>query len=172
MLACLCFTLLSSIEAGDENSSKKDKTTRQTPDKKLGRFPMIQQIMEGMTQEDRDKLFGLHRENPNKFREEMRKRIKSYRKTGSENELPEIQKLVNMYHKANSDSERLKIESQIKEMTRKQFEKRMRKSAKQLESLEKKVKQLRGQIENREKYSQTIIDNRVSELLKDPNLKW
>lgn len=124
-----------------------------------------------LSQEDLEKLKKLSKENPEAFREEIRKRTES-KKTEFDGQNSNATELAEKIRKAQSDTEKAKIKSELRISVKEEFEKKMEINRKRLEQAEKQLGEFRIKLEERTQKADEIIDGRVNDLLKDPGMKW
>ena len=81
--------------------------------------------------------------------------------------------LASQYAEATDDAERQKIKAQLAELLGRQFELQQQVREDEVAQLEARVKKLRGLIEKRKEARQSIVGNRLEQLLRDAEgLGW
>lgn len=85
----------------------------------------------------------------------------------------EGESLASQYAEASDDAERQKIKAQLAEVVGRQFEVQQQIREDEVAQLEARVKKLRGLIEKRKEARQSIVGNRLDQLLRDAEgLGW
>jgi len=113
----------------------------------------------------------IHKENPDKMREEIKKKLSEKRKNWEEQN-KKMQELSEKYRNASSETEKEEIKNTMREKLTEQFNKKMEMNSKRLEQAEKKLDQLRKKFEERKKKADSIIEEKIRELTRDPDLAW
>jgi len=121
--------------------------------------------------EEMQELQKLHKENPDKVREEIKKKIAEKRKNWEE-ENKKMQELSEKYKNASTETEKEEIKNSMREKLKEQFNKKMEMNRKGLEHAEKKLGQLRNKFTERQKKADSIIEEKIRELTRDPDLAW
>ena len=81
--------------------------------------------------------------------------------------------LASQYAEATDDVERQRIKAQLAELLGRQFELQQQIRENEVAQLEERIKKLRGLIEKRKEARQSIVDNRLEQLLRDADgLGW
>ncbi len=125
----------------------------------------------GLSQEDLEKLKKLSKDNPEAFREEIRKKMESKR-TEFDGQNSKASELAEKFRKAINDTERVKIKGELRDSVKDEFEKKMEINRKRLEQAEKQLGEFRLKLDERKQKADEIIDGRVNDLLRDPAMKW
>lgn len=135
------------------------------------RFPRLRKMLGNMSPEEIERLKNLHKENPEAFKEEMRKRFQEG-KCSMGGDSKEVQELIQKYQQTEDIDEKDNCRNQIRECLRKQFRERMEINRKRLEETENRIKELRRKLEDRQKRAEEIIEEHLRDLTKDPDLRW
>jgi hypothetical protein len=84
-----------------------------------------------------------------------------------------VQKLLSEHRTASDEANRTKIESELKVLLKEQFTARQAIRAAEIARLEEQIKQLRGVLDERNKQSERIVDDRLQHLLRNAHgLGW
>ncbi|MCX6983323.1 MAG: hypothetical protein NT118_01040 [Lentisphaerae bacterium] len=132
---------------------------------------LFRKFISELSPEDLEGLKKLNKDNPEAFREEMRKRMDSKR-SELEGQNSKASELAGKFRKAGDDNEKAKIKSELRDSVKEEFEKKMEMNSKRLEQAEKQLGEFRAKLDERKKKADEIIDGRVNDLLKDPGMKW
>lgn len=124
-----------------------------------------------LSQDDLEKLKKLSKDNPEAFREEIRKRMESKR-TEFDGQNSNATELAEKIRKTQSDTEKAKLKAELRNSVKDEFEKKMEINRKRLEQAEKQLGEFRLKLDERTQKADEIIDGRVNDLLKDPGMKW
>lgn len=135
------------------------------------RFPKLREMLGNMSPEEIERLKNLHKENPEAFKEEIRKKFQE-RKCSMGGTSKEVQELIQKYQQAENLDEKENCRNQIRECLRKQFKEKMEINRKRLEETENRIKELREKLEERQKRAEEIIEEHLRDLTKDPDLRW
>lgn len=132
---------------------------------------LFRKFIAGLSQDDLEKLKKLNKENPEAFREELRKKMESKRSEldGQDNKASE---LAEKFRNTQGDSEKAKVKNALRDSVKEEFEKKMEINRKRLEQAEKQLAEFKIKLNERKKKADEIIDGRVNDLLKDPGMKW
>jgi len=132
---------------------------------------LFRKFISELSQEDLEKLKKLNKENPEAFKEEMRKRMESKR-SEFEGQNSKASELAGKFHSAQNDNEKAKIKDELRNSVKKEFDSKMEMNRKRLEQAEKQLGEFKVKLDERKKKADEIIDGRVGDLLKDPGMKW
>jgi len=156
----------------NEASNVKEKSVVKKGKKDTTKLlPLMQKIFDSMTEEEKNELKKLYQENPDKFREKMQDKVAAYKKEQRKTS-EELKNLLSKYHSSKDDNEKAALYKQIEASSRKEFLRRMEDNRKRLEVLEKQLKTLRQSYEFRRNNADKIINERVRQLTRDPNMEW
>ncbi len=132
---------------------------------------LFRKFISELSPEDLERLKKLNKENPEAFREEIRKKLESKR-SESEGQNKQASELAEKFRKADADKEKVKIKNELRDSVKDEFEKKMEINRKRLEQAEKQLSEFKVKLDERKKKADEIIDGRVNDLLKDPGMKW
>ena len=132
---------------------------------------LFRKFISELSPEDLEKLKKLNKDNPEAFREEMRKRMESKRGEFEEQN-SKASELAGKFRKTNDDNEKAKIKTELRDSVKEEFERKMEMNSKRLEQAEKQLGEFKVKLDERKKKADEIIDGRVNDLLKDPGMKW
>lgn len=121
--------------------------------------------------EEIQELQKIRRENPDKMREEIKKKLSEKNKVWEE-ENKKMRELSEKYRNASSETEKEEIKNSMGEKLKQQFSQKMEMNRKRLEHAEKKLDQLRKKFDDRQKKADSIIEEKIRELTRDPDLAW
>lgn len=140
----------------------------------LARFPRIRQLIDSMPEEQRQKLKQLHQEDPEKFREEMRKQIMNWKNKydDKKSNSTSIRQLRQSYLRTTDTKEKEEIRKKLKKELENEFDLRMEENRKKLEQLEKKVEDLRDQFDKRKSHRDEIVEEQLKKITQNPNMNW
>ncbi len=131
-----------------------------------------------LTDEEKASLKKLAFENPDEFREEMHKRFQSMHQKRQE-ESRKSSELLKAYREAASPEAKQQALDKIKALVKEQFAQKMELNKKRLDETErnlqeasKRLEDFKRKYEDRKAKADQIVDERVKDLLKDPNLEW
>ncbi len=157
-----------SVSEGDGRDGLKEQ---QKPGAGLDSRPLLKKFMGKMSQEEIEKLKSMHDENPDAFRAEMMNRMKE-RKDEFESKNSKSMDLSKKYHSTDDETEKARIKEELSSVVASEFDEKMKKNRERFEKAEKQMQEFKRKIEEREKNRDQIIQDRMDELLKDPDLKW
>lgn len=132
---------------------------------------LFSKFISELSQEDLEKLKKLSKENPEAFREEIRRKMESKR-SELDGQNSKASELAEKFRNALNDTERAKIKGELRDSVKDEFEKKMEINRKRLEQAEKQLGEFRLKLDERKQKADEIIDGRVNDLLKDPSMKW
>ncbi len=165
-----------SVKPADK--SPVNKTTAVNPGKggsdasaDKDRGGLFRKFITDLSQEDFEKLKKLNKDNPEAFREELRKRMESKR-SELEEQNGKASELAEKFRKVQGDNEKAKIKSDLRDSVKEEFERKMEMNRKRLEQAEKQLGEFRAKLDERRTKADEIINGRVNDLLKDPGMKW
>ncbi len=124
-----------------------------------------------LSPEDMENIRKIRAENPDAADKEM-KRILAEKKKAAEEQEQQLKKLADMTRDSKDDNEKEQLAAQMRQILEAQFEERMQINQKRLENAEKKLSELKRKLEERKARKKEIIDEKIRDYLKDPNLKW
>jgi len=154
-------------------SADNDRSLRKAGKNEKRKWQTFQkQLFNKLSKEDRGKLKELQKENPEAFRKEIKALVKKYRgkhSKGKQNK--EIGEMVNKYHSAEGEDKE-QILLKIKEKVTKQFNNKMEANKRNIKKTEKRLNELKIQLQKREDNADEIIEARVKALTQDPSLRW
>ncbi|GEM_PF-4742744 len=166
------------VFAADENAKPSDE---QKPAAKEGQAKSEQPQSESKEKDFIKKFFSspeevekfkkLQKENPDAFRDEVKKKMDG-RKAEREEVSTRTNELVEKYQKAQTDADKAKIKEELKASIKAEFDKKMDSSKQRLDHAEKQLQEFKSKYDERKKNADQIVDTRLEELLKDPKLKW
>ena len=126
--------------------------------------------------EEFERLTALRRENPEQFRQEIRKRVTDrVRERRAEQVGPEEQECLELsgkYRETADPAAKQEIKDRIRETVRVAFDKRLERTEKWLDFTEKRLAKARADHEFQQQNRDKICENRVEELTADPRLNW
>jgi len=132
---------------------------------------LFSKFISELSQEDLEKLKKLSKENPEAFREEIRRKMESKR-SEFDGQNTKASELADKFRNALNDTERAKIKGELRDSVKDEFEKKMEINRKRLEQAEKQLGEFRLKLDERKQKADEIIDGRVNDLLRDPSMKW
>ena len=122
--------------------------------------------------EEYERLMELRREDPDAFRQEIRERIREKIEDRMPESARECQKLRQKYHEADNDREKEEIREDLEDAVEDAFEERLERQEELVDDLEEKLDKLRDRIRKRKDNKDEIIEVRVEQLTRDPDLRW
>lgn len=142
----------------------------------------VQQFVEKMQQEDPEnyeRLMALREENPEQFRQELRKmltdRMQKRPGRGPRRMTPEDQEtveLAQLYQKAETDAEKDAIRGKLQVAVGKAYDARLTQQEEMLERMRERLQELEERVATRKESRDEMIENRVEQLTTDPTLRW
>jgi lipoate-protein ligase A len=132
---------------------------------------LFSKFISELSQEDLERLKKLSKENPEGFREEIRKKMESNR-SEFDGQNSKASELAEKFRKALNDTEKAKVKGELRDSVKDEFEKKMEINLKRLEQAEKQLGEFRLKLDERKQKADEIIDGRVNDLLRDPSMKW
>ncbi len=154
---------------GKYESGQESRNTKKYSGRKPGRVPM--HLLQNLSEKEREQLKKLYKENRKEFYKVIRQKTRELRKK-AEAERKKVLKLAAQYRNAKTDEEKKKYLKQIEDYTRKEFNRKMAQNQKMLNQTERRLKELRNRYERRKKAAEQIIQERVKDLTRDPELEW
>lgn len=130
----------------------------------------IFRMLQGLSKEEREELKELRKKDPEAFKKAIKEKIAQYQKM-KQQEHRQLREMLEKYRTAGED-EKAKYLEQIKAYTKKQFEEKMQRNREHVEQAEARLADLKQKLAEREKKADSIVDERVRELTRDPSLKW
>ncbi len=131
-----------------------------------------------LSDDDKNSLKRLAFEKPDEFRDEMKKRFHAARQKRME-EVRKTNELQKAYRDASSPEDKQKALEAIKALVKEQFDQKMELNKKRLAETEANLKDAQSRLEDfKRKYEERkakaseIMDERVKDLIKDPDLDW
>lgn len=128
---------------------------------------MFMEQLESEYPEKVEELKKLREEDPEAFHDKMRALAKEFREKMKENR-KELQELVKSYRKDKSED----VKNKIREKLVSQFDKQLKMEEKRIKRMEEQVKKQKERYQKRKSKSEEIIDNKLDDLLADPDVKW
>lgn len=114
-----------------------------------------------------EELKKLRTEDPEKFREEI-KEVREEIKEKIQAERKEFKELVDKYRESQSEDDKAAIREKLAE----QFNKRMEREKGRVEKIEEHLKKLKERVEKRSGKMDEIINSKLDDIIKDPDLRW
>jgi len=145
--------------ANNQNLGEKDRSAP------------FRKFLTDLSQEDFERLKKLSKENPEEFKEEVRKRTDS-KKTGYEGSNSKSSELAEKFRKSKDEKEKSNIKNELRNSVKEEFDRKMEINLKRLDQAEKQLGEFKAKLDDRKRKADEIIDSRVNDLLKDPNIKW
>ena len=133
--------------------------------------PGTWRILQSISKEEAEHLRKLHATNLEAWKNEVAKITKRIRQE-KQKANKKTQDLVRQYKSAKDEASKKEALEQLRKITQKAFQEKMKKNKTRLESLEKQVKKLRQQYEFRQKNAGKIIQSRLNTLTKDKKFNW
>ena len=129
-----------------------------------GRGPHLWRAFSELSDEERAAMVKLQREDPEKFREAMYKKVEEIiRREKAERRI--IQELVEKYKAAGSDGDKAAVKRQLTELMRRRFNKRLAGNRRQLEAMKRQAVKLEKELVRREKNADKIVSMLVDSVL-------
>ena len=99
-------------------------------------------------------------------------RIKLRKNLQRQQEDAELKELLKAYYKSSNEAEKQENYQKIKEVTEKQFYRRLDQTDRTIQAIERQLNQLKKRYQKRKDNADKIISGRVQQLTADPELKW
>lgn len=125
----------------------------------------------GIESGERQKLLRLYATDPVAYNAEVKKIAERLRGADSDPLEAQVLAAVERY-RASKGEEREKALKEIRDLSYKQFHARMAETGKGIKEAETKLSALRESYDIRKRNSRGIIEQRVQDLIRDPELKW
>lgn len=126
--------------------------------------------------EEYRELMELRETNPEAFREQLRNHmrdlVKRVRGESLSDQEQELHELARQYREAETEAERRRLRETLRDGLTELFDDRIRSQRERLEDMRARLEEVEAAIERREEHRDEIIDTRVDELLRDPELRW
>jgi hypothetical protein len=177
----ILFAIFISIPSISAQEPKVEETKQVKPTPQKGQPPKSSHfmhksphylgLMDLFTLEEQEKLKELKKSNYQEYRKLVNTRMLEVKKEKSDED-KKVLELRNQYLNSTSMDERAAIKKAITEITKKQFSEKMEYTRRHLEYNEKRLKELREKFEVRKKNADLILEQRVNDLLRDPELNW
>ena len=123
-----------------------------------------------------ERLMALREEDPQAFRQEIRKRLgermKQHMRQHAGPEEQKCMELARRYHAADSAGEKAEIKEQLEDAVQAAFDARLEQQETMLEKMEERLDQLREHLATRKAHREKICDERVDELTANPAVRW
>lgn len=120
--------------------------------------------------EEKQAMLKLQREDPEKFKAEMKKLGEAFFKAEKVRR-QELSALVEQYKKAN-DKDKAEILEKIKSRVRSNFKRRLRQSRMHLEELQERAAKLEKELDRREKSEDKIVDAVVNNIISGKQMNF
>ena len=117
-----------------------------------------------LSQQERQAMLKLQREDPEKFRTEMIRRSEEFIKAEKERRNA-LDKLIREYRTAD-EKDKPAILEKIRTSVKDNFQRRLRRSRMQLEELRKRTERLEKELDRREKAEEKIVDAVVKNIIE------
>jgi len=142
-------------------------------------YGMMKKLLEqSLSDEDKANLKKMAFENPDEFREEMHKRFQSIHQKRLEDN-KKLAELLKACRDASTPEAKQQALDKLRALVKEQFvqkmelnKKRLEETEKNLQEASKRLDEFKRKFEERSSRADQIIDERVKDLLKDPNLDW
>ena len=129
-----------------------------------GRGPHLWRAFSELSDEERAAMVKLQREDPEKFREAMHKKVEEIvRREKAERQI--IQELAEKYKAAGNDSDKAAAKRQLTELVKRRFNKRLAGNRRQLEAMKRQTVKLEQELDRREKNADKIVSMLVDSVL-------
>jgi len=176
-----CEARRKSVVAADSGQRREAPMVRRRSDRAFrptGRIP-YRGWLEDFRKKHPDEyseLMRLKEENPEEFRRRLselaRERMRQRWKPKMQPEERRCLELSEKYHKAKSPEEKQKILAELRKAVEAAFDARIQERLRWVDAMEQKLKQIRGQIQERQANKDKICEARVEELTRDPKYRW
>jgi len=129
-----------------------------------GRGPLLWRAFSELSDEERAGMVKLQREDPEKFREAMNRKVEEIvRREKAERKV--IQELAEKYRAAGSDEEKTAVKRQLTDLVKRRFNKRLAVNRRQLEAMKRQAVKLEKELDQREKNADGIVSMIVDSVL-------
>ncbi len=134
------------------------------------KMKMKQHFMENLSEEEQEKLKNLREEDPAKFKETVKEMVSELRQKKKE-ERKVFKEQIEKY-RSSTKEEQIVLKEKIREDLKTQFYEKLDNLKKSFEENNKKLNEFKEKIETRENNADAIIDEKLDDILRDPNLSW
>ena len=142
-----------------------DSPRNKKPDRKKAMFML--EVLRQKYPDDVDKLMKLRQDDPEKFREGMKKLGQKLREERAQQK-KELAQLIKKYREKPSDD----LKQQIMDKLSQQLDERLAVMEKMVEKANKKFEKTKDLLQKRKENKDAIVEQRFKELTMDPALKW
>ena len=118
-----------------------------------------------LSDKERKEMMTLQRNDPEKFREIMMKKVETLLQT-EQKERALLKTLAEKYKAAADEQEKKAVTDQISSLLRKWFAKRLHNNRRQLEAMKKQTRKLEQELNRREKNADKIIEFQLQAVLE------
>ncbi|HBC85608.1 MAG TPA: hypothetical protein DCZ94_01510 [Lentisphaeria bacterium] len=163
-----------------ENAAKPSEEQRPAEKERSGKLQIegmkdrsesVTKFISQLTPDEIEKFKKLQKENPDAYKEEIKKKLES-RKNERDEQTAKLNELVEKYRNSRKDDEKMKIKEELKILIKAEFDKKMESSRQRLEQAEKQLQDFKAKYEDRKKNADQIVEGRITDLITDPNMKW
>jgi hypothetical protein len=158
-------------QTAKDSPPKQTQPKQQQPGKQTPQDTPFNLIEETLSESERSELRKLRAENPEEFRKRIRDKIQALKEKKTP-ESGQIFELADKYQKTSAPQEREDIRKQLRDLTAKQFQNKMRANKERIDVAEKRLQELKKEYDERMRKADDIIDRRVDDLTRDPTVRW
>lgn len=119
---------------------------------------------------ERKKMLHLQRENPAKFQEEMKKKAEAFFEA-EKAEKKQFEDLVKKYRSTTDADSKEKIKSEIAQMLKKRFNKRLENNRKHIENMKRRTAILEQELDRRAANADKILEFQLNAVLEGKELR-
>ncbi len=140
-------------------------------DKENFQFERLKFLISSLSPDDLQKLKELSEKSPEAFREAIERRFADRRLNSNEDE-KSVSDAVREFREAKDGEAKENATKKLSAALKKQFDKKMDLNKKRIDLAEQKLNELKKKYQDRMEKTDEIIDDKISELTKDPSLAW
>ena len=148
-------SLLAAPPAGPQTSSYKEPR-KQRPGGARRLQPHLWRAFSELSDQERKEIFQLQRNDPEKFREVMRKKAEEIMKA-EQLERKKLMTFAKLYQNAKTDKEKAVIEKQTSEILKKRFSKRLTANRRHLEGMKRRAAMLEKELDKKAANADKIV---------------
>lgn len=119
---------------------------------------------------ERKQMLQLQRENPAKFQEEMQKKAEAFLEA-ERTERKQFEDLVQTYRNCKDAAQKQKIKTEIAQMLKKRFNKRLENNRKHIESMKRRTAILEQELDKRAANADKILELQLNAILEGKEIR-
>ena len=132
----------------------------------------FKKIMDKIPQDELARLKKMQRDNPEAFQKELGRYVRNQKNGVMSDEDRKISSLADKFRVTESQDERKRIRNEMIAILSSALDRRLEEALKQIESGQRRIDELRKAYDKRKANRDAVIEMRMNEIFKDPDLSW